>query len=136
MKKETKFWLSVGIVLTLSVGSQLLGQDVYDAPEEVDKAISKQEQRENRTAGVVNTLQDWDFRKYEAAHARAHAKMSENPQKYKREQMSRRKKSGQWIKNIVIGGVIWYVGYEMGKDEMKKGWGQKKQNKKDDWKRK
>ena len=40
MKKETKFWLSVGIVLGLSIGSQLLGQDVYDAPEEVDKAIS------------------------------------------------------------------------------------------------
>ena len=37
MKKETKFWLSVGIVIALSVGSQLIGQDVYDAPEEVDK---------------------------------------------------------------------------------------------------
>jgi hypothetical protein len=48
MKKETKFWLSVGIVLTLSIGSQLLGQDVYDAPEEVDKSISKQEQRDKR----------------------------------------------------------------------------------------
>ena len=88
---------------------------------ETDKEITKQEQRENRTAGMVNTLQDWDFRKYEAAHARAHAKMSKNPQKYKREQMSRRKKSGQWIRNIVIGGVVWYVGYELGKDEMKKG---------------
>ena len=88
---------------------------------ETDKEITKQEQRENRTAGMVNTLQDWDFRKYEAAHARAHAKMSKNPQKYRREQMSRRKKSGQWIRNIVIGGVVWYVGYEMGKDEMKKG---------------
>ena len=60
---------------------------------ETDKEITKQEQRENRTAGMVNTLQDWDFRKYEAAHARAHAKMSKNPQKYRREQMSRRKKS-------------------------------------------
>jgi len=48
MKKETKFWLSVSIVIALSVGSQLLGQDVYDAPEEVDKAISRQEQRDKR----------------------------------------------------------------------------------------
>ena len=87
---------------------------------ETDKEITKQEQREKRS-DIVRTMQDWDFRKYEAAHARAHAKMSKNPQKYRREQMSRRKKSGQWIKNIVIGGVVWYVGYEMGKDEMKKG---------------
>ena len=87
---------------------------------ETDKEITKQEQREKRS-DIVRTMQDWDFRKYEAAHSRAHAKMSKNPQKYRREQMSRRKKSGQWIRNIVIGGVVWYVGYEMGKDEMKKG---------------
>ena len=104
------------LFLVLGLSLPLLAQQT-----ETDKKITKQEQRENRTAGMVNTLQDWDFRKYEAAHARAHAKMSKNPQKYKREQMSRRKKSGQWIKNIVIGGVVWYVGYEMGKDEMKKG---------------
>ena len=136
MKKETKFWLSIGIVIALSMGSQLLAQDVYDTPEEVDKAIQKQEQRENRTAGVVNTLQDWDFRKYEAAHARAHAKMDNNPQKYKRAQMVRQHRTKQWIKNILIGGVAYYVGYKVAQDEMKKGWGQKKQNKKDDWKRK
>ena len=104
------------LFLVLGLSLPLLAQQT-----ETDKEITKQEQRENRTAGMVNTLQDWDFRKYEAAHARAHAKMSKNPQKYRREQMSRRKKSGQWIKNIVIGGVVWYVGYEMGKDEMKKG---------------
>ena len=104
------------LFLVLGLSLPLLAQQT-----ETDKEITKQEQRENRTAGMVNTLQDWDFRKYEAAHARAHAKMSKNPQKYKREQMSRRKKSGQWIRNIVIGGVVWYVGYEMGKDEMKKG---------------
>ena len=104
------------LFLVIGLSLPLLAQQT-----ETDKKITKQEQRENRTAGMVNTLQDWDFRKYEAAHARAHAKMSKNPQKYKREQMSRRKKSGQWIRNIVIGGVVWYVGYEMGKDEMKKG---------------
>ena len=47
--------------------------------------------------------------------------MSKNPERYKRAQMVRQHKTRQWIKNIVIGGVVWYVGYEMGKDEMKKG---------------
>ena len=103
------------LFLVLGLSLPLLAQQT-----ETDKEITKQEQREKRS-DIVRTMQDWDFRKYEAAHSRAHAKMSKNPQKYRREQMSRRKKSGQWIRNIVIGGVVWYVGYEMGKDEMKKG---------------
>ena len=43
MKKKQSL-LSVGIVI-LSVGSQLLGH-VYDSSEEVDKSISRQEQRD------------------------------------------------------------------------------------------
>ena len=78
-----KLFLIIGLTLPL------LAQDTYDAPEEVDREITKQEQRENRTAGMINTLQDWDFRKYEAAHSRAHAKMDNNPQRYRRAQMVR-----------------------------------------------
>ena len=108
------------ILLLLTFTLPLLAQDTYDAPEEVDREITKQEQRDNRASKVVKTFQDWDFRKYEAAHKRAHMKdgkgcCAECTQRSKRAQMSRRKKSGQWIKNIVIGGVVWYVGYEMGK---------------------
>ena len=36
MKKETKFWIALSIVLGIAISSQLLGQDVYDTPEEVD----------------------------------------------------------------------------------------------------
>ena len=43
MKKETKFWIALSIVLGIAISSQLLGQDVYDTPEEVDKAIQTQE---------------------------------------------------------------------------------------------
>ena len=108
------------LYLVLGLSLQLLAQQT-----ETDKEITKQEQREKRS-DIVRTMQDWDFRKYEAAHKRAHMKdgkgcCAECTQRSKRAQMSRRKKSGQWIKNIVIGGVVWYVGYEMGKDEMKKG---------------
>ena len=110
-----KLFLIIGLTLPL------LAQDTYDAPEEVDREITKQEQRENRTAGMINTLQDWDFRKYEAAHSRAHAKMDNNPQRYKRAQMVREHRNKQWIKNILIGGVAYYVGYKVAQDEMKKG---------------
>ena len=104
------------LFLIIGLSLPLLAQQT-----ETDKEITKQEQRENRTGGVVSTLQDWDFRKYEAAHSRAHAKMGEHPQRYKREQMVRKYKTRQWIKTLVFGGVVWYVGYEMGKDEIKKG---------------
>ena len=109
------------LLLLLAFSLPLLAQDAYDTPEEVDKEITKQEQRENTTGGVVSTLQDWDFRKYEAAHSRAHAKMDNNPQRYKRAQMVREHRTKQWIKNILIGGVAYYVGYKVAQDEMKKG---------------
>ena len=82
MKKETKFWLSVGIVLTLSVGSQLLGQDVYDAPEEVDKAISKQEQRDKRADREIirqelvrnQMIVNQELKRFEERHKKLHKK--------------------------------------------------------------
>ena len=103
------------LFLIIGLSLPLLAQQT-----ETDKEITKQEQRENRTAGMINTLQDWDFRKYEAAHSRAHAKMGEHPQRYKRAQMVREHRTKQWIKNILIGGVAYYVGYKVAQDEMKK----------------
>ena len=82
MKKETKFWLSVGIVLALSVGSQLLGQDVYDAPEEVDKAILKQEQRDKRADREIirqelvrnQMIVNQELKRFEERHKKLHKK--------------------------------------------------------------
>ena len=118
MKKETKFWILVLIVLGISISTQLLGQDAYDTPEERDREIQRQEQRENQSSKVVKTLQDWDFRKYEAAHKRAHMKMDKkNPRKERVETLQQR----QLIRNILVGGVAFYVGYLVGQDDVKKG---------------
>ena len=132
MKKEIKFWILAFIVTALALGTQLLGQDAYDTPEERDRKIQRQEQRENQSSRVVKTLQDWDFRKYEAAHKRAHLKMNKkNPRKERVETLQSR----QLVRNILVGGVAFYVGYLVGQDDVKKGkkmW----KNKKDDWKKK
>ena len=132
MKKEIKFWILAFIVTALALGTQLLGQDAYDTPEERDRKIQRQEQRENQSSKVVKTLQDWDFRKYEAAHKRAHMKMDKkNPRKERVETLQSR----QLVRNILVGGVAFYVGYLVGQDDVKKGkkmW----KNKKDDWKKK
>ena len=118
MKKENKFWILAFIVTALALGTQLLGQDAYDTPEERDREIQRQEQRENQSSKVVKTLQDWDFRKYEAAHKRAHLKMDKkNPRKERVETLQQR----QLIRNILVGGVAFYVGYLVGQDDVKKG---------------
>lgn len=96
------------LLLLLAFSLPLLAQEV-------------EEKKETTTEKVVTKLQDWDFRKYEAAHSRAHAKMDNNPQRYKRAQMVREHRNRQWIKNILIGGVAYYVGYKVAQDEMKKG---------------
>jgi len=84
-------------------------------------AQESEEKKETTTNKVVTKLQDWDFNKYEAAHGRAHSKMNKNPQQYKRKQMSRKNKTNQWIKTLVIGGIGYYIGYKVAQDDMKKG---------------
>ncbi len=93
--------------------------------QEAEIKENKKEVEKKHTRAVWSKLQDLEWKKFDAAHKRAHMRdgkgcCAECVQHSKRTQMSRRK-SGQWIKNLVIGGVVWYVGFEMGKDEMKKG---------------
>ena len=131
MKKETKFWSSVRIVLTLSIGSQLLGQDVYDAPEEVDKAISKQEQRDKRADREIirqelvrnQMIVNQELKRFEERHKKLHEK---------EKKMTKRKIV---VSYILIGAAGYTLGYLTSKEDLKN-WAWKKENKKDDWKRK
>ena len=117
MKKETKFWLSVGIVLALSVGSQLLGQDVYDAPEEVDKAILKQEQRDKRADREIirqelvrnQMIVNQELKRFEERHKKLHKKDKSLSN------------SRLVISYVLIGAAGYYLGYLASKEDMKKG---------------
>ena len=134
MKKETKFWLSVGIVLGLSIGSQLLGQDVYDAPEEVDKAISKQEQRDKRADREIirqelvrnQMIVNQELKRFEERHKKLHKKDKSLSN------------SRLVISYFLIGAAGYYLGYLASKEDMKKGKKARMIGKqaKDDWKRK
>ena len=134
MKKETKFWLSVGIVLTLSIGSQLLGQDVYDAPEEVDKAISKKEQRDKRADREIirqelvrnQMIVNQELKRFEERHKKLHKKDKSLSN------------SRLVISYFLIGAAGYYLGYLASKEDMKKGKKARMIGKqaKDDWKRK
>ena len=117
MKKETKFWLSVGIVIALSIGSQLLGQDVYDAPEEVDKLISKQEQRDKRADREIirqelvrnQMIVNQELKRFEERHKKLHKKDKSLSN------------SRLVISYFLIGAAGYYLGYLASKEDMKKG---------------
>ena len=106
MKSSKKFWLLFLLMIMLSIGTQLVGQEV----------------KETTGEKVVKTIQDWDFKKYEAAHKRAHMKMNERQGVQKKQMVMRqaRKKmrTRRLIQTLVVGGVAYYIGYEVGKDEM------------------
>ena len=106
MKNNKKFWILFAIIIALSVGTQLVGQEV----------------KETTGEKVVKTIQDWDFKKYEAAHKRAHMKMNQKQgvQNRQRAMKQNRKKmrTRRLIQTLVVGGLAYYIGYEVGKDEM------------------
>ena len=128
-------------LLMLSLTLPLLAQQT-----ETDKEITKQEQRENRTATGVKEegrqkkswgkrawmgLQAAEWKKYNAAHDRAHNKKGgmkrgvDNRDRRmmmaKRREMQRKRFWRSTVRVVVIGGVAYYIGYKVGQDEMKKG---------------
>ena len=127
-------------LLMLSLTLPLLAQQT-----ETDKEITKEEQRENRTATGVKEgrqkkswgkrawmgLQDADWKKYNAAHDRAHNKKGgmkrgvDNRDRRmmmaKRREMQRKRFWRSTVRVVMIGGVAYYIGYKVGQDEMKKG---------------
>ena len=133
MKKEAKFWLSVGIILALSIGSQLVGQDVYDAPEEVDKTISKQEQRDKRADREIirqelvrnQMIVNQELKRFEERHKKLHKKDKSLSN------------SRLVISYVLIGAAGYYLGYLASKEHMKKGKKAKMIGKqaKDDWRK-
>ena len=104
MKNNKKFWLLFVITMTLSFGSMLLGQEV----------------KETTGEKVVKTIQDWDFKKYESAHKRAHMKMNQKHNVQNRQMVVRqnRKKmrTRRMIQTLVVAGVSYYIGYKVGED--------------------
>ena len=117
MKKEIKFWLSVGIILALSIGSQLLGQDVYDVPEEVDEAISRQELRDKRADREIirqelvrnQMIINQELKRFEERHKKLHKKDKSLSN------------SRLVISYFLIGAAGYYLGYLASKEDMKKG---------------
>ncbi len=90
MKNNKKFWILFAIIIALSVGTQLVAQDV----------------KETTGEKVVKTIQDWDFKKYR------HRQMM---MKHRRKQMRTRR----MIQTLFVAGASYYIGYKVGEDSWK-----------------
>ncbi len=68
---------------------------------------AEEDKKESKGAKVVRHLQDADFRKFEAAHRRAHSKRGQ-PQTYVRE--SKRHNWRKAVGYMIVGGLGYYIG--------------------------
>ena len=113
------------IVFMICLMVPLFGQQT-----ETDKEITKQEQREmrqNLAQEKMNKLswgqkvwmgaQDAEWRKFEAAHKRAHMKALH----HKKYEVKKPTKKHRVLSYVVVGGISFWIGHEYAKKSHRKG---------------
>ncbi len=111
----------ISSILIVAFTFPLMGQEVE----------TKEEQKESTGKKVVRTLQDMEWRKFEAAHRRAHSKRGEEHSVResrcdKRKEMGKKNKIRQAVRLVVVGGLAYYIGYHQGEEHFKGGWNKRK----------
>ena len=123
----SKFWKLLIVVILFAVGSQLLGQDAYDTPEERDRKIQIQEQREQRTANASMMYKHQQMRRLHMMDSEDRKEWRKKRYHLKKHQM-KKKKQKRIVTLFVVGVTSYVIGYEMAKDEhkyKKHGWTKK-----------
>ena len=111
----------------------LSAQEAKDDPfhASVGKETEKEVKEESTGKKVVRTLQDMEWRKFEAAHRRAHSKRGEHHSAResrgdKRKEMVKKHKIRQAVRLVVVGGLAYYIGYHQGEEHFKGSWNKRK----------
>ena len=87
MKSNNKFWILFAIIIALSIGTQLVGQEVEDK-----KVVKKEIKKEYRNKQDMRQRQMM--------------------MKHRRKQITTRR----MIQTLVVAGVSYYIGYKVGED--------------------
>ena len=108
------------LLLVLALTVPLMAQEAKDDP--FHATVGKEDKKESTGKKVVRTLQDMEWRKFEAAHRRAHSKRGEQHSAResmgdRRKEMAKKHKVRQVIRMAVVGGVAYYIGYHQGQHE-------------------
>ena len=101
----SKFWKLLIAVVLFSVGTQLFAQD-----KEVVKEIVEHKFEQH---------QMMKYKEWEAMHKRFHMKEKRKIQADMMYKYMKRKKQKRIVTLFVVGGLSYYIGYEMGKDNYK-----------------
>jgi len=109
----------------------LSAQEAKDDPFHASVTEEKEVKEESTGKKVVRTLQDMEWRKFEAAHRRAHSKRGEHHSARelmggKRKEMGKKHKIRQVVRLVVVGGLAYYIGYHQGEEHFNGGWDRRK----------
>ena len=121
------------LIYLLTLIIPLSAQEAKDDPfhDSVGKETKKEVKEESTGKKVVRTLQDMEWRKFEAAHRRAHSKRGEHHSVResmgdRRKEMGKKHKIRQAVRLVVVGGLAYYIGYHQGEEHFKGGWNKRK----------
>ena len=123
--------LIYALALIIPLSAQEVGDDPFhdsvrkETEKEVKEESTGKKSDDASPFWVVRTLQDMEWRKFEAAHRRAHSKRGEHHSV--RESMGdKRKEIRQAVRLVVVGGIAYYIGYHQGEEHFKGGWNKRK----------
>ena len=108
----------------------LSAQEAKDDP--FHASVGKEtKQEETITQKAVRHIQDTEWRKFQAAHRRAHSKRGEEhsvreSRGDKRKEMGKKHKIRQVVRLVVVGGLAYYIGYHQGEEHFNGGWDRRK----------
>ena len=106
----------------------LSAQEAKDDP--FHASVGKETEKEETVPQkVVRHLQDTEWRKFQAAHRRAHSKRGEEYSVRavdKRKEMGKKHKIRQAVRLVVVGGLAYYIGYHQGEKHFNGGWDRRK----------
>jgi len=106
----------------------LSAQEAKDDP--FHASVGKETEKEETVPQkVVRHLQDGEWRKFQAAHRRAHSKRGEEHSVRavdKRKEMGKKHKIRQAVRLVVVGGLAYYIGYHQGEKHFNGGWDRRK----------
>ena len=123
------------LIYALALIIPLTAQEAEDDP--FHDSVGKEDKKESTGKKsddaspfwVVRTLQDMEWRKFDAAHKRAHSKRAEEysfREINNHREMADKRKIRQAVRLVVVGGLAYYIGYHQGEEHFKGGWVRRK----------
>ena len=119
------------LALILPLSAQEAKDDPFHASIGKETTEEEPKQEETTTQKVVRHIQDTEWRKFQAAHRRAHSKRGEEhsvreSRGDKRKEMGKKHKIRQVVRLVVVGGLAYYIGYHQGEEHFNGGWDRRK----------